>query len=36
MLARSSSLGRDDLEVVVRVEPAGLHADAGEHLEDAG
>ena len=30
---RSSSRGRDDLEVVVVVEPAGLHADAVEHLE---
>jgi hypothetical protein len=29
------ALGRDDLEVVVGVEPAGLHADAVEHLEDA-
>jgi hypothetical protein len=29
------ALGRDDLEVVVRVEPPGLHADAVEDLEDA-
>ena len=28
-------LGRDDLEVVVLVEPAGLHAQGVEHLEQA-
>jgi len=27
--------GRDDLEVVVGVEPPGLHAQAGQHLEQA-
>ena len=31
--AQVELLGRDDLEVVVVVEPAGVHADAGEHLE---
>ena len=33
MWSRSSSRGRDDLEVVVVVEPAGLDAEAVEHLE---